>query len=65
MKDNQGNEILVGDLVKVVNGIEGMIEIDNTYKVEGLREEEGRIVVTDDRGLEGWYKADRFTKEER
>lgn len=63
MKDNLGNLIYQGDVVELVNAsmaIEGMLTPVKLYTVEGLREEEGRIVITDDRGLEGWYRADRF-----
>jgi len=52
----------VGDLAMAVETLEGFITESKIYKVEWLRPEEGRIVITDDRGLEGWYKSTRFIK---
>jgi hypothetical protein len=50
----------VGEEVNCFDPIEGFLTINKNYIVTGLREEEGRIVITDDTGKEGWYKANRF-----
>ncbi len=63
MKDSVGNRIYEGDVVELASpdkAIDGMLTPVKLYTVDGLREEEGRIVIKDDRGLEGWYRADRF-----
>jgi hypothetical protein len=63
MKDNVGNEIYQGDIIELVNchmAIDGMLSLVKQYAVIGLREDEGRVVIIDDRGLEGWYRSDRF-----
>lgn len=39
---------------------EGFLTKDKTYEILGLRPEEGRVVVIDDRGLLMWARADRF-----
>lgn len=52
--------VRAGDTVLVKKPIEGFITEGYHYKVIGIREEEDRIVITDDRGLEGWYRSDRF-----
>lgn len=63
MKDSVGNTVCQGDVLELASedkAIEGMITAGKRYVVDGLREEEGRVVIKDDRGLEGWYRADRF-----
>ena len=60
MKDISDESIEVGNEAYVIEGIEGFIEEGKIYTITGLREEEGRVVVIDDRGLEGWYRATRF-----
>jgi hypothetical protein len=60
MKDYCGSVIEVGDMLFVQDGIEGFVTAPNKYIVRELREEEGRVVIIDDRGVEGWYKSERF-----
>lgn len=48
------------DVVRCVDPIEPYLRKDALYEVEGLRPEEGRIVITDERMVEGWYKESRF-----
>ena len=48
------------DIVMCVDPIEGFLHEGGLYEVEGLRPEEGRIVITDERMLEGWYNENRF-----
>lgn len=65
MKDASGTELNVGDIVVVVDGIEGFINDGDYYTVEQLLESAGRIAVNPDaRGLEGHYLARRFLKVE-
>jgi hypothetical protein len=58
--DKKGKEIKVEDVVIAAENMGGHLTFGRRYKVLGLRYEEKRIVITDDRGLEGWYNAKRF-----
>lgn len=50
----------IGDKAWVSDPIDGFISAKPYYEVIGLRPEEDRIVIIDDRGLEGWYRISRF-----
>lgn len=58
--DLDKSEIKPGDLVICFNPIEGFTTRYKKYLVQGLRESENRIVITDDRDQEMWTNADRF-----
>ncbi len=60
VQDYLGQDIEVGDRVLCDQPIEGFLTNDKEYVVIGLREEESRVVIIDDRGLEGWYNSRRF-----
>lgn len=47
--------------VKCEDPIEGFLTKGRIYTVIGTRPEEGRLVLIDDRGLEGWFKEQRFS----
>jgi hypothetical protein len=60
MKDYVGEEIELGDEVYVMKPIDGFINDEKVYKIEGFRPDENRVIITDDRGLEGHYESTRF-----
>lgn len=61
MVDKNNVEIKIGDVVECIDPIEGCLVKGKTYKVQGLREEEKRIVIIpDERNLEGHYLSRRF-----
>lgn len=60
--DHLLKEIEVGDEIWCEAPIEDFLTYEKSYKVIGLRPEEKRVVVIDDRGLEGWFNSDRFIK---
>lgn len=63
MVDASGNTIYVGDLLNVSAEeelIDGYLTYAKFYEVTGLQEESGRVIITDDTGREGWYRATRF-----
>lgn len=62
MYDSLGQEIAINDEIWADEPIDGFLTYERLYTVKGLREEEGRVVITDDRGLEGWYRSTRFVK---
>lgn len=64
MKDKNGTELKIGQLVTCVEPLEGFLE-DKEYKILGLLEDSGRIVINPDkRGIEGHYKSTRFVVKE-
>lgn len=62
MIDGTGTDIWVGAMAEVLTdqAIDGYITEGKQYQVTGLQEEAGRVIITDDTGREGWYRATRF-----
>lgn len=60
LEDHFSIPLQKGDRVTCQVPIEGFLTYHKDYIVHGLREDEGRIVITDDRGLEMWANANRF-----
>ena len=63
MIDGAGNTIYVGDLIVITKAeeiIDGYISFAKLYEVIGLQEDAGRVIIIDDTGREGWYRATRF-----
>ena len=62
MTDRLGNELQQFDQVLCIDPIEDFITLNVKYRVQGLRSDENRVVILDDTGREGWYKASRFVR---
>lgn len=46
--------------VRCISQIDGFITLNKEYAVIGHNDENRRVVIIDDTGREGWYKAERF-----
>ena len=55
-----GISIKVDDKLSCKTPIEGYLTCNKVYVVIDLREEEERVIIVDDRGLEMWARGDRF-----
>lgn len=53
-------QVMVGNKVKCFKPMDGFTTMNKVYEVVGLRPEEQRIVISDDRGKECWTNAQRF-----
>lgn len=60
MLDVNGNEFKPGQVIVCYDPIEDFMTYGKVYTLEALRPEEDRVVIIDDRGKEGWFKAERF-----
>lgn len=58
--DKLNNVIQINRHVVCETPIEGLLTAGAVYRVEGIQNEAGRIVVTNDRNKEMWAKVDRF-----
>ena len=67
-KEKSVRALAAGEQVYCINNtpnLETYLTVGKLYTIESVREQEGRIVVTDDRGKEGWFKASRFKRPKR
>ncbi len=46
--------------VTCTKALDGYVTQGRSYRIQSVRQNEGRIVIKDDRGLEGWYDWKRF-----
>lgn len=51
-----------GTIIKCVDPIEGYLTMNKEYESQGIESYAGRVVIMDDRGLEGHFKPERFVE---
>lgn len=57
---NKGLPFKVGDYAECLKPMEGFTTAGKKYEIIGLRPEENRIVIMDDRGKECWTSVNRY-----